>query len=269
MEAKKNVALGRRIMAEDTLVKYGTPKLITCHQVTIPPLERLQGLIDRSGSMEEEGCPPPDRTKICKETGMSKKESEEILNYILPPNEWEENRKYWRQTVSSDPSSRRDVIELTDELNSRLQSANASDIGIDETRRKIYTQCFDEMIRQTTVRCAERGLMLYLCRQEIDFSLSAYKKLYISSGAYAIRKTLLSVKGSENNNSVAGDFVSKNDILKGEIREIKEKIFHEKKRFEEQRKVETKQRFDELDALERKRTVLKKELEGLVSGRKM
>lgn len=36
---------------------------------------------------------------ICQDAGMSKKETEEILNAILPPREWEDDGKFWRQMV--------------------------------------------------------------------------------------------------------------------------------------------------------------------------
>ena len=39
-------------------------------------------------------------------------ETEEILDSILPPREWEENGQLWRQSVSSTPATRLDVINL-------------------------------------------------------------------------------------------------------------------------------------------------------------
>jgi len=41
-----------------------------------------------------------------------KTEEEEILDSILPPREWEENGQLWRQSVSSTPATRLDVINL-------------------------------------------------------------------------------------------------------------------------------------------------------------
>jgi len=262
--------LGRRITSDDTLVKYGTPKLIACRQTSVSQLEQLQALIERSGGSTDEGCVPPEKPAACKETGLSKKEMEEILNYILPPNEWGFNRKHWRQTVSSDPSSRRDVIDVMDELNHRLDSGNAGNVGICESRRVLYAQCLDELIRQTTVRCAERGLMLFLCRQEFEFSLNAYKKLYISSGAYALRKTLLSVQASEHKNIDVDEIVARNETLRQEILEMEQHIVHEHHRFAEQKRIEDKQRADELEALRVRKMQLQGELEMLlINGRRL
>jgi len=52
--------------------------------------------------------------------------------------------------------------------------------------------CFaDELIRQVTVNCAERGLLLLRVRDEIRMTLAAYQSLYESSIAFGMRKALI------------------------------------------------------------------------------
>ena len=34
-------------------------------------------------------------------------------------------------------------------------------------RRELYSQCFDELIRQSTINCAERGLLMLRVRSVI------------------------------------------------------------------------------------------------------
>ena len=102
--------------------------------------------------------------------------TEEILNSILPPREWSESGQLWVQSVSSTPATRLDVINLQEQLDTRLQQRQARETGICPVRRELYSQCFgecvysltaiewvppvDEMIRQITIECAERGLLL-------------------------------------------------------------------------------------------------------------
>lgn len=50
-----------------------------------------------------------------------KHETEEILNTILPPKEWDEDGQLWRQQVSTTPATRLDVINLQEQLDMRLQ----------------------------------------------------------------------------------------------------------------------------------------------------
>ena len=82
---------------------------------------------------------------------------EEILNSILPPREWEHNGKLWRQSVSASPATRLDVMNLQEQLDHKLQQRQARETGICQVRRELYSQCFDELIRQSTINCVERG----------------------------------------------------------------------------------------------------------------
>lgn len=66
----------------------------------------------------------------------------------MPPREWEENGKRWRQKVSNQPATRMDVIKLTEMLDMSLQQLQARETGICPIRRALYSQCFDEIIRQ-------------------------------------------------------------------------------------------------------------------------
>lgn len=53
----------------------------------------------------------------------------------------------------------------------------------------------DELIRQVTINCAERGLLLLRVRDEIRMTIAAYQTLYESSVAFGMRKALDSEKG--------------------------------------------------------------------------
>ena len=48
----------------------------------------------------------------------------------------------------------------------------------------------DELIRQVTVNCAERGILLLRVRDEMRMTLAAYQTLYESSIAFGMRKAL-------------------------------------------------------------------------------
>ncbi|RYE82033.1 MAG: hypothetical protein EOO65_06020 [Methanosarcinales archaeon] len=51
--------------------------------------------------------------------------------------------------------------------------------------------CADELIRQVTVNCAERGLLLLRVRDEVRMTLAAFQSLYESSIAFGMRKALM------------------------------------------------------------------------------
>jgi dynein light intermediate chain len=84
-----------------------------------------------------------------------------------------------------------DVINLQDDLDKRLQARQARETGICPIREELYAQCFDELIRQITIQCAERGFLLVRVRDEIKMTIQAYQTLYESSIAYGMRKALM------------------------------------------------------------------------------
>jgi len=51
----------------------------------------------------------------------------------------------------------------------------ARETGICPVREELYAQCFDELIRQVTINCAERGLLLLRVRDEMRMTIAAYQ----------------------------------------------------------------------------------------------
>merc|ERR1712021_275682 len=93
---------------------------------------------------------------------------------------------------SSQMATRLDVIQLQESLDQRLMERQARETGICPVREELYAQCFDELIRQITINCAERGLLLLRVRDELRMTVAAYQGLYESSVAYGMRKALRS-----------------------------------------------------------------------------
>ena len=79
---------------------------------------------------------------------------------------------------------------MQEQLDQKLEQRQARETGICQVRRELYAQCFDELIRQCTINCVERGLLLLRVRDELRMTLHAYQTLYESSIAFGIRKAL-------------------------------------------------------------------------------
>lgn len=71
-----------------------------------------------------------------------------------------------------------------------MQERQARETGICPIREDLYAQAFDELIRQTTINCAERGFLLVRVRDEVKMTILAYQTLYESSVAYGMRKAM-------------------------------------------------------------------------------
>lgn len=114
----------------------------------------------------------------------------DILDCIIPPIEWEEKGFRWRQRVSCKLSTREDVIKLCKQLDMSLRQQEARYTGICPVHRQLMNQCFNEIIRQVTVDCSDRGMLLLRVRDEASKSLDAYKTVFESSVTFSERKAV-------------------------------------------------------------------------------
>ena len=154
----------------ESLLKYETPILVSSNYKS-----------QADGSKQKKL--PPVQTQ--------QQRSEDYLNKILPPQEINENGQLWVRYVSSTPATTFDVTNLARDLDKRITQLEARDCGICAVREEIYAQCFDEIIRQITLNCAERGYLLVRVRDEVRMVKNCYQSLYDSSIAYGIKKALV------------------------------------------------------------------------------
>lgn len=157
----------------DSLVKYETPILVSKS-------------LGKTGAKSASSSAKTSASSI----GADSSKTEDYLNSILPPNEYEKNGQLWLQYVSPIPATRLDVSTLQSELDKKLQERQARETGICPIREDLYAQTFDELIRQTTINCAERGFLLVRVRDEVKMTILAYQTLYESSVAYGMRKAM-------------------------------------------------------------------------------
>ncbi|KAJ3306455.1 Axonemal dynein light intermediate polypeptide 1 [Kappamyces sp. JEL0829] len=195
-------------------------------------------------------------------------QTEDILNSILPPREWDEAGQLWIQKVSSTPATRLDVINLQEQLDHILQKRQARETGIDPVRRELYSQCFDELIRQVTISCQERGLLLLRVRDEIRMSIAAYQTLYESSVAFGMRKALQAEQGKSDMEAKIKEYEEEKRQTEQTILELKAKCEAIEKRESERRAMEERKHAEEIAFLKKTNVQLKTQLEGILSPQK-
>ena len=122
----------------------------------------------------------------------------DALNSIFLPKEWEENGKKFIQYVSQEPGTREKARDLFKALDLKIKERQAREKGICPVREELYSQCFDEIIRQVTIECPERGLLLVKVRDEIKMTIASYQTLYESAILFGIRKQIQTEAGKED-----------------------------------------------------------------------
>ena len=132
----------------ESLIQYEPPIEINQNS-EIARLQNMQG--------KKKAMLPPLESKPSTEVSILIYNYQDILNAILPPREWDMDGKHFIQYVSHAPASREDVANLQKLLDERLLARQARESGICPIREELLSQCFDEIIRQVTIDCPERG----------------------------------------------------------------------------------------------------------------
>ncbi|ORX48618.1 hypothetical protein BCR36DRAFT_404947 [Piromyces finnis] len=256
-----------------SLIKYDNPVLVSRSDGQgISGIKNIQNLmknnaIDKKFSNQPSGIkklPPVDDKGRLK----TPNQTEDVLNSILPPREWDEQGQYWIQRVSSTPATRLDVINLQEQLDHMLQKRQARETGICPVRRDLYSQCFDELIRQVTINCQERGLLLLRIRDEIRMSIAAYQTLYESSVAFGMRKALQEEQGKTDMEIKIKELEEEKAQLEQQVTELKAKCEMIEKHEAEQRAMEERKHAEEIAFLKKTNVQLKTQLEGILSPQK-
>eukprot|EP01039_Chlorochromonas_danica_P009358 gene9358-10333_t len=231
-------------MQSTSLVKYHTPILVSISQI-----KSKKG--GKKATVERQTT-----------------QTEDILNSILPPREWTEDGQLWIQYVSSTPATRLDVINLQEQLDHQLQARQARETGICPVREELYSQCFDELIRQITINCGERGLLLLRVRDEARMTITAYETLYESSIAYGVRKALVAEQKKIDLTAKIKDLNAAKRDLQQQVENLKNTIETTQARAIERREAEEKAHAEEVERLMRTNEQLKTSLETMLSAPK-
>ncbi|XP_019403447.1 PREDICTED: axonemal dynein light intermediate polypeptide 1 [Crocodylus porosus] len=252
----------------DSLVRYETPALITRNADKRSPKARALKTSSQPPAAPGPVPPPPKPRSPCAAAEQAKQQTEEVLNSILPPREWVEDNQLWIQQVSCTPSTRMDVLHLQEELDLKLQQRQARETGICPVRRELYSQCFDELIREVTINCIERGMLLHRVRDEIRMTIAAYQTLYESSVAFGMRKALQAEQGKADMEKKIAELEEEKRELERQVNEQKAKCEAVEKREIERRQVEEKKHGEEVQFLKRTNQQLKAQLEGIIAPKK-
>jgi dynein light intermediate chain len=187
----------------------------------------------------------------------------EALNAIFPPKVWDENGKRYIQYVSQEPATREKARDLFKALDEKIKERQAREKGICAVREELYSQCFDEIIRQVTIECPERGLLLVKVRDEIKMSIASYQTLYESAILFGIRKQLQTEAGKEELKKRLQDLENKKKELNKKKAQLDNKLKAFDKTIAERNQYETAKREEESAFLRQQNENLEKFLKSI------
>ena len=150
------------------------------------------------------------------------------------------------QFVSAAAATRLDAIHLQERLNSRLVQRQAQETGLCPVRRELYSEAFDELIRQVTVNCPERGLLLLRIRDEAKMTIDASKALFEGAHAFGVRKALVAENGFAEMKRIIKQLTKEKAELEVKILELTQRCETIDRNAQDQRVHDEKKRNDEL-----------------------
>jgi dynein light intermediate chain len=151
-------------------------------------------------------------------------------------------------------------------LDKRLRDRKARETGICAIREELYAQCLDELIRQITICCSKRGLLLVRVRDEMRMTIQAYQNLYESALSYGMRKALQGEQRRQEMEEKIKALQTETLSLENEVENIEESI---KKMIEMdavQQEKDRKAHEDEVNQIKSKTKTMRETLEKKLSG---
>ena len=211
--------------------------------------------IETTGLLKYDAPFPVDETKKLHASAVAGVESDQlnrdVLNSIFPPKEFDEDGVHYQQCVSTAPSSKQDVVKLKNDLETLLITQKARPKGVCSIRSNLYSQCFDEVIRQVTIESNARGRLLTRIRDHYRQLLSTYKDLNDIALQFGANKNIQVTLGMD-------ELLKQNKLLKEKRRELELqandlqlKLDAIEKRIQENKQLREKEYADEIAFLKR------------------
>jgi len=203
--------------------------------------------------------PPEPASNLSKTKGKKANQISEVLNAILPPKKFvAADGTELVQKVSPTHATREDVINKQMSLDSKLQQRQAREFDICPVREELYSQTFDELIRQVCIACPERGLLLLRVRDEVRMTIAAYQTLYQSSITFGMRKTLQAEQGNSSLLSKIDELSKEKTRLQALLHDERGLMDSTEKRVAERRQIDEKKMQDTINFLEHQAANLEK-----------
>ncbi|XP_047494455.1 33 kDa inner dynein arm light chain, axonemal-like [Penaeus chinensis] len=221
-------------------------------------LEIINDAIHMSGGDEDEDD---------EEEMTDRERGEKIIDILIPPSEWEEDGERWIQRVSRAPPSRTAVIQLWEQLDLKIREQQARTRGICAIRGALYRECFDELIRQVTLDCPERGLLLSRVRDEANMTIAAFQCLFESASEFGATKAIQSESGKWELEGELRELEERVAGLEAEVRRLEAWKRQVVRRWEERREVQMTLFTEELECLERSEKQYQVLIETLLASR--
>lgn len=244
--------------SSSSLIKYETPFLVS----STVSNKKLLDELDQNNEESEMYLKKIINTFSIDSTDYSLKDT---LNKILPPKKVKTGDQMWVQYVSCNPVTQAEVVNLYENLKRHLELDGARLNGVCPIREELYDQAFHELIRQITINCLERGILLMRIKNETAMTINVYKTLYESCIAYGMRTFIMAEKEKTSYQKQIYKLEDECQTLEDNIKELEELLQDKKTKDKiEQDKIKAEHE-KEVDDLKRMSNLYKNDIKDRLS----
>lgn len=189
--------------------------------------------------------------------------TDKVLDCVLPPRSYEVDGSVRQFRVVHEQISRQQLSDLRNVFDFKLQDSKARSQGLCPVRSSIHSMLFDEILRQVTIDCPERGLLLMRIRDELRMTTDAHAALYDASVAFSARKMHEAVQKVPEMRARIDELTADTTVLKTELRRLEAKHAAMVRCVEEQQQADQKKFQEEKLFMERTQQRLQVHLESV------
>ncbi|XP_050528213.1 axonemal dynein light intermediate polypeptide 1-like [Daktulosphaira vitifoliae] len=194
--------------------------------------------------------------------------NQEIFDQITPPIVWSENGEIWCKKISTKPSSRKDVLQLKNDLRLQIDYWQAKPRGLCRIRRALYSSCFNEIIRQVCANSLDQAILLLRIREEFNISEKAYRRIFEDGLMFSLRKTQQAKQGTSDLYDEITSLEKESNNLKKNLAKAKTKLSLTTVNIQRESMDRAKEYKKELNFFNNNYLVLKEQLDLLVPTKK-
>lgn len=181
----------------------------------------------------------------------------EVIDSIFPPVEFEEGGVKYKQSVSTTPVAKADVVKLKNQLETLLHQQKARPKGICPIRSNLYSQCFDEIIRQVLIDNNARGRLLVRVREHFKSLIQDYKDIDELALEFGSNKSLQVNQGVPELQQYNKELKERRRTLELEVNDLQIQLDALERRFQENKQIREKEHADEVAFLKKQGQLLK------------
>jgi len=171
------------------IVKYSVPSLVMRTVEETDNSETTNTSIEYGAFETEEGrvstaypllpkLPGLTRRKVyTRDTIFSTKALESLLDGMFPSKVWKDGNKIMGKSVTTEQVSRSELQYLRDEMKYKQAFLGIDKHSHSRMKVQLNLRCFDELIRQDTLNCVERGMFLKEIRDFLAFQFKMYRRI--------------------------------------------------------------------------------------------